>query len=122
MLRIPKRDAVRGASSVLSFASLIAGSNALAACSNAGAIMRHGPHHGAQKSTTIGRSDRAMWASKLSSSSETGLPVNSGSLQRPQRACSPRRSSSTRFTVTQWGHTTCTEGLSIAFKHETYVP
>jgi hypothetical protein len=92
MLRMPKREAVQGASSVLSFASCTPGSSTPAASSKAGAIMRHGPHQGAQKSTTMGRSDLVTCRSKLSSFNGTGFPVNSASLHRPQRACSPIRS------------------------------
>src|SRR5580700_6737859 len=38
-----------------------------ASCSSTGATARQGPHHGAQKSTTTGRSARSTSCSKLSS-------------------------------------------------------
>ena len=53
---MPKRAAVRGAASVSSFASRTCGSSSPAARSKCGAIIRHGPHQAAQKSTTTGTS------------------------------------------------------------------
>ena len=48
-----RRSPVRA--SVSSLASRTPGASRAAACSNAGAIIRQGPHHGAQKSTTSGK-------------------------------------------------------------------
>jgi len=56
MLRISKRCARFCATSVLTFARRAFGSSNAVAFSNSGAIDRHGPHQGAQKSTTTGRS------------------------------------------------------------------
>src|SRR6202162_4297965 len=50
----PYFDAVFGLSSTLSFTILTFSPIAPAISSSAGAIMRHGPHHSAQKSTTTG--------------------------------------------------------------------
>jgi len=48
----------------------------LATFSSSGAIMRHGPHHGAQKSTTTGSEDEAINASKIAASgTSSGSPV-----------------------------------------------
>jgi len=51
MLRMPKRPASSGSDSVFTFASRARGSSCVAARSKAGAIVLHGPHQGAQKST-----------------------------------------------------------------------
>src|SRR4051794_31471261 len=62
----PNRSAVRGFSSMSSFTnstfSVVAASS-----SSAGAIALHGPHHGAQKSTTTGRRALSTSLSKVSS-------------------------------------------------------
>jgi len=65
MPRIPKRPAISGASSVLSFAMRTSDASRSAAWPYAGAIIRHGPHQGAQKSTTTGKSFDATCRSKF---------------------------------------------------------
>src|ERR1700729_2653294 len=71
----PYFEAVFGLSSTLSFTILTFSPIAPAISSSAGAIMRQGPHHSAQKSTTTGPSALSTWASK--SASET-LPTAMG--------------------------------------------
>src|SRR5438093_5968381 len=51
---MPYLVAVAGFSSTLSFTTLILPAIVPAISSSAGAIIRHGPHHSAQKSTTTG--------------------------------------------------------------------
>ncbi len=51
---MPYFDAMPGFSSTLSFTILTFSPSAFWISSSAGAIMRHGPHHSAQKSTTTG--------------------------------------------------------------------
>ena len=108
MLRMPKRAAISGSASVSSFASRALRRRArAAACSYAGAIIRQGPHHGAQKSTTSGRSLRR----------DVAVEVRRGRARSDDRpaaaACScrsvalpSRRSRGTRLVVSQCGHTT----------------
>src|SRR5580704_14502912 len=60
--------AVCGFSSTLSLTILTLPASApVAISSSAGAIMRHGPHHSAQKSTTTGSADLSTVASKSAS-------------------------------------------------------
>jgi hypothetical protein len=56
MPRMPYRPAIAGSASVSSFPSRTRGSSRGAAISKLGVIMRHGPHHSAQKSITMGKS------------------------------------------------------------------
>src|SRR6185312_2288260 len=65
--RMPYLLATPGFSSTLSLAILILPFISSAISSSAGAIMRHGPHHSAQKSTTTGASDLMTSVSKLAS-------------------------------------------------------
>src|ERR1700680_1013336 len=70
---MPYFDAVAGFSSTLSLTIFTFSPNAPAISSSAGAIMRHGPHHSAQKSTTTGPVAFKTSASKFAS--ETLLTV-----------------------------------------------
>src|SRR5246127_2256907 len=63
----PYFDAVFGLSSTLSFTILTLSPMAPAISSSAGAIMRQGPHHSAQKSTTTGPDALSTSDSKLAS-------------------------------------------------------
>src|SRR5574343_1408805 len=107
MLRILKRAASCGSASVSTLTSRACGSRSLAACSKVGAIIRQGPHHGAQKSTTTGRSLRVMWRSKWVLPSSSGSPVNSGRLHCPHCGPSPSLAEGMRLTAAQCGQTTC---------------
>src|SRR5690242_4770121 len=64
---MPYFDATPGFSSTLSFTILTLSPMTPAISSSAGAIMRHGPHHSAQKSTTTGLADLSTSASKVAS-------------------------------------------------------
>src|SRR4249919_692309 len=64
---MPYLAAVFGFSSTLSLTILTLSPSWHAISSNAGAIMRHGPHHSAQKSTTTGSADFNTSDSKLAS-------------------------------------------------------
>src|SRR4051812_40230603 len=64
---IPYFDATPGFSSTLSLTILTLSPMVPAISSRAGAIMRHGPHHSAQKSTTTGLVDLSTSASKVAS-------------------------------------------------------
>src|SRR5690606_27808550 len=63
--RIPKRAAISGFSSILSLAIVTLPDNSAEISSSAGAIILHGPHHSAQKSTTTGSEACRTWVSKL---------------------------------------------------------
>src|SRR6201989_2921549 len=64
---MPYFDATPGFSSTLSFTILTLSPMLPAISSSAGALMRHGPHHSAQKSTTTGLVDLSTSASKVAS-------------------------------------------------------
>src|SRR5580693_6515472 len=91
---MPNLAAVPGFSSTLSLTIFTLPLSDLEISSNAGAIMRHGPHHSAQKSTTTGSVALSTWASK--SASET-LPTPMGHLDsihlRERANPGPRRKS-----------------------------
>src|SRR3954466_8803073 len=55
--RMPSLPAIAGFSSILSLATLILPCISVAISSSDGAIIRQGPHHSAQKSTTTGSLD-----------------------------------------------------------------
>lgn len=105
ILTIPKRAATVCSSSVFTLASRTWGSSVLAACSKAGAMIKHGPHQGAQKSTTTGMSFRVTWVSKVAFVNVIGCPTNNGPWHRPHLGPSPRRVPGTRLIPPQWGQT-----------------
>jgi hypothetical protein len=72
MPRIPKREESAGLSSELTFAKRALVLKRRAASSYYGAIIRHGPHHGAQKSTINGRSLRVKCCSNRAESNSIG--------------------------------------------------
>lgn len=65
--RMPSLLATAGFSSMLSLTTLTLPFISEAISSSAGAIMRHGPHHSAQKSTTTGSADLSTSCSKVAS-------------------------------------------------------
>ena len=103
--------AIACSASVSSFARRTPGSSSAAACSKAGAIILHGPHHGAQKSTTTGISFLPMCLEKLSARNSSGRAVNKLPLHFPQHGTSFIRSAGIRLTAAQWGQTICRESL-----------
>src|SRR5258705_13684478 len=59
-----------------------------------GAIIRHGPHHGAQASSSTGSAERSTWAANVASLTVTGAvvpvaPTGSGVLHRPHTGWRP---------------------------------
>src|SRR4051794_30659384 len=106
MLRMPNRDDACGLASLSTLARMASPFNCRAACSNCGAIARHGPHHAAQKSTTTGSSLRETKRSKRASSIATGLPSSKAVPHLPQTGSSCVRPASSRFAVLQWGQMT----------------
>jgi len=104
-------EAMACSASVFNFARRIPGSSSAAACSKAGAIILHGPHHGAQKSTTTGISFLPMCLEKLSARNSSGWAANKSWLHFPQRGASLRRCAGIRLTAVQWGQTICRESL-----------
>jgi hypothetical protein len=86
MERMPKRAATDCTLSVFSFAKRAFSANEAALSSNAGAIILHGPHHDAQKSTTTGISLFATWLSKDASSRSIGFVSRSDPWHLPQLA------------------------------------
>lgn len=69
--------------------------------------MRHGPHQGAQKSTSTGMSLRVTCCVKLFGASSIGCAVNKAFLHLPQVGCAVSFSEGTRFTALQCGQTMC---------------
>jgi len=65
--RMPSLLATAGFSSILSLTTLTLPFISEAISSRAGAIMRHGPHHSAQKSTTTGSAELSTSCSKVAS-------------------------------------------------------
>lgn len=96
---------VLGASSVLSFARITLGESWAAASAKAGAIIRQGPHHGAQKSTRIGISVRAMNLANVDSVKSTGDTGNKAVLHFPQTGLSCSLPLGTLFTAAHSEHT-----------------
>ena len=86
MLRTSKRLAVCGFSSTLSFATRAWPPSSAASSSSVGASVRHGPHHGAQASTSTGSGERSTSAAKVASVTVSGAASSRGNgcLQRPQ--------------------------------------
>src|SRR5882724_10001232 len=78
MLRMLNWLARVGSASVLTFTRRALGSSSAAASENCGAIMRQGPHQGAQKSTTTGTSLRSMCLWKLARVNSITWLVNRG--------------------------------------------
>ncbi len=112
MLRILYCAAVRWACSVFNLANRTRGSSCAVAVLKCGAIILQGPHQGAQKSTTSGKSLRFRCLSNVWSLSSIGWPVNSRSLQRPHVGLAESLSSGIRFTDSQCGQTTCLSWLT----------
>ena len=69
------------------------------------AIILHGPHQGAQKSTNSGRSLRSTWRENVAVVNSMGSPVNKGCWQRPQLGCSDSFAVGTRLMDWQCGQT-----------------
>ena len=72
MLRTLKRAAVAGFSSTLSFANRTRPAISDASSSSTGAIIRHGPHHAAHRSSTTGSGERSTSAENVASVTVTG--------------------------------------------------
>ena len=96
------------AASVSTFTRRTCGSSSAAARSKTGAIMRHGPHHAAQKSINNGTS--LVWAcfSKRGSSSASGRRSKRGLPQAPHLPLPSSFSRGMRLVVSHRGQTTCT--------------
>ena len=91
MLWTPKRAAVAGFSSTLSFAIRTRPDISLASSSRIGAIIRQGPHQGAHMSRSTGMGERSTSAANVASVTVTGAPpTGSGRLHRPQTGARPR--------------------------------
>jgi hypothetical protein len=97
---------VRGSSSAFSLSNRTFGSSSCAACSNIGAMARHGPHQGAQTSTKTGRSLSRLCFSKRAPSTLAGWPSKSELWQFPHRAESGGLLKGSLFVCPQCGHTT----------------
>src|SRR6478752_4586550 len=73
MLRTAKRAAVAGFSSTLSFVKRTRPAISDASSSIGGAIIRHGPHHAAHRSSTTGNGERSTTVEDVASVAVTGL-------------------------------------------------
>ena len=89
-----------GDSSTLTFTSLTLPACDLASCSNAGLTIRHGPHHGAHRSTSTGSAAHSTTVAKLASSASA--IHGSGEWHWPQRG-TPLAAAGTRFFRPQTG-------------------
>ena len=90
MLRTLNREAVAGFSSTFSLANLTRPAISAASSSSTGAINRHGPHHGAQRSRSTGTGERSTSAANVASVTVTGAPeAGKGVLHLPQIGVSP---------------------------------
>src|SRR5258705_178275 len=97
MLRRSNRAAVRGLSSTLSFTTRTRPAISVASSSITGAIIRHGPHHGAHASISTGSGEASTSEAKVASVTTIGAPPpegaaasGSGALHRPQTGSRPR--------------------------------
>src|SRR5262245_14256456 len=85
MLCTLKRAAVAGFSSTFSFATRTRPAISAASSSIAGAIIRHGPHQGAHRSSNTGSGERSTSAANVASVTVTGLSeMGRGVLHCPQ--------------------------------------
>ena len=90
MLRASKREAVRGFSSTFSLANRTRPASSEASWSSTGASIRHGPHHGAHRSSTTGNGQRSTSCVNVASVTVTGLvSMGTGVLHRPHTGLSP---------------------------------
>ncbi len=98
-------SAISGTTSVSTFATSHWPRIVSATFANSGAIIRHGPHHCAQKSTTTGKADSAINRSKTGARSiSTGSPgADKSTWHLPQRKVDPSRPYAIRFRVPHCG-------------------
>src|SRR5688572_8911238 len=90
MLLMFSRDAVCGLWSTFSFANFTRPAISAASSSITGAIILHGPHHGAHASTSTGIGERTTSLANVASLTSTGdVPACSGFLHLPQTGASP---------------------------------
>src|SRR5262245_56547615 len=94
---IPNWAVIFGFSSVLTFTTVIFSPYCSLISSRIGETCRHGPHHGAQKSTTTGRSLWSTSASKLSSVTAFVPPIGAPPRQRGRPATGPGSGSGRRL-------------------------
>src|SRR5215210_5991508 len=83
---------------MLSLATVILSPNSVAISSSAGAIIRHGPHHSAQKSTSTGpsapnTSDAKFWSVTVLVAMASDSPVDGIETETSIWALAPRHSS-----------------------------
>src|SRR5437763_15482653 len=105
MLWAWKRRARPGAWSTLTLTSFTRPANVRARFSRTGLTIRHGPHHGAHRSTMTGSFDRSATSAKSPSPAST--TQGNASWQLAQRGV-PVAAAGTRFFVPQWGPGTIT--------------
>src|SRR5688500_6329948 len=101
MDRICQRSPSCGTASVFNFANRTRGSSCCAACSKTGAKLLHGPHQGAQQSTSTGTELPLSTTDTLSEFNSIGCPCKICSLHLPHLGLSPRRSVGMRLVVLQ---------------------
>lgn len=99
----------RGEASTFTFTSLHRPASSVASCSRIGLTVRHGPHHGAHRSTITGSEVRSATSANVASSASA--TQGNGDLQRPQRGV-PVEAAGTRLRVSHDGQVT-TERLSM---------
>src|SRR6187401_3539293 len=101
---MPKRSPRAGRASVLTLATIHRPAFAAATRAISGATARHGPHHGAQKSTITGRCESRMSASNdpAEDTSTGSAGAGIGTPQWPHFASRPK---GTLLRLAQDGHT-----------------
>src|SRR3981081_2522692 len=100
MPRVPKRCERFGALSVLTLTSLTLPGMSLAICSTTGETTRHGPHQGAQKSTSTG----SVLCCTTVENAASPLSVSHGNVAPHEPQCgTPLAAARTRFILPQLG-------------------
>src|SRR4051812_12949269 len=103
-----------GCCSVFTLSTIAFPATSLANASTSGAVMRHGPHHGAQKSTRTGTFAPLVISEKASAPASIGVfPGGSGDLQEPHLPASARCFAGTRFSFPHVLHVRVTEKLIV---------
>src|ERR1700674_1446227 len=112
MPRIPNRLDRFGALSLLTLTSFSLPGRSVAILSTTGDTIRHGPHHGAQKSTSTG----SVLCSTTAGYSASPLSVSHGKVWPQLPQCrTPAAAGGTRFILPQFGQRTSAGSFAVAF-------
>src|ERR1700736_4376407 len=116
MPRMPKRRERLGALSLLTLTSFSLPGRSVAILSTTGDTIRHGPHHGAEKSTSTG----SVLCSTTAGYSASPLSVSHGKVwpQLPQCG-TPPAAGGTRFILPQFSQRTSPGSLAVRSEEHT---